>query len=68
MGVPTTFPSLPAAPTFDDRNSFYYTQFYKGTSSYIGIKLNTYGVKVTVLSEKASLTSATVMVDAAPLS
>jgi immune inhibitor A len=68
VGVPTTFPSLPAAPTFDDRNSFYYTQFYKGTSSFIGIKLNTYGVKVTVLSERASLVGATVMVDAAPLS
>jgi immune inhibitor A len=66
-GVPTTFPSLPAKPTFDDINTFYYTQFYKGTSSFIGMELPTYGVHVTVLSEKADLTGATISVNAAPL-
>lgn len=67
VGVPTTFPSLPAAPTFDDRNTFYYSQFYKGTFEFIGMLLPTYGVKVTVLSEKADLTGATISVNAAPL-
>jgi immune inhibitor A len=66
-GVPTTFPSLAAQPTFDDRNQFFYSQFYKGTSSYLNMDLPTYGVKVTVLSERAGLTGATILVDAAPL-
>jgi len=67
VGVPTTFPSLPAAPTFDDSNTFYYTQFYKGTHPFIGMDLPTYGVKATVLSEKADLTGATISINAAPL-
>ena len=66
LGVPTTFPSLPAAPTFDDSNSFYYTQFYKGVSSFIGNDLPTYGVHVTVLSEKADLSGATISVELVP--
>jgi immune inhibitor A len=66
VGVPTAFPSLPAQPTFDDKNTFYYSQFYKGTSEFIGMKLPTYGVKATVLSEKAGLTGATISINAAP--
>jgi immune inhibitor A len=66
-GVPTTFPSLPAQPTFDDSGTFYYTQFYKGISKWIGNDLPSYGVKVTVLSEKSDLSGATIVVNAAPL-
>ena len=66
-GVPTTFPSLPAQPTFDDSNQFYYTQTYKGISSFLNLELPSYGVKVTVLSEKSDLSGATIMVNAAPL-
>jgi len=67
VGVPTSFPSLPAAPTFDDSKEFYYTQFYKGTFKFIGMDLPTYGVKTTVLTEKADLTGATISINAAPL-
>jgi bacillopeptidase F (M6 metalloprotease family) len=66
VGVPTSFPSLPAAPTFGDKNTFYYSQFHKGTFGFIGMKLPTYGVKVTVLSEKAELTGATIFIRTAP--
>ena len=66
VGVPTAFPSLPAQPTFDDKNTFYYSQTYKGTFEFIGMKLPTYGVKATVLSEKAGLTGATISINAAP--
>ncbi len=67
VGVPTTFPSLPAQATFDDSHQFYYTQFFKGLSKWIGIELPSYGVRVTVLTEKADLSGATVSVNAAPL-
>jgi bacillopeptidase F (M6 metalloprotease family) len=59
-GVPTTFPSLPAATTFDDSNAYFDYQFYKGTSEYCGLKIPTYGLKVTVLSEKRGLTGASI--------
>jgi immune inhibitor A len=64
VGVPTMFPSLPAAPTFDDKNAFYYSQFYKGTFEFIGMQLPTYGLKATVLSEKSGLTGATILINA----
>jgi len=67
LGVPTGFPSLPAAATFDDSKEFFYTMSYKGTHPFIGMDLPTYGVKVTVLSEMVDLTGATVQVNAAPL-
>jgi len=67
IGVPTTFGPLPAAPTFDDSKQYFYSQFYKGVYEYSGLMLKTYGVKVSVLSEKADLTGALVLVNAAPL-
>ena len=62
------FGPLPAQRTFDDRNAFFYSQFYKGVSEFIGVELPTYGLKATVLSEKAGLVGATIMISAAPLS
>jgi len=59
-GVPTKFPSLPAAMTFDDSNAYFDYQFYKGTYEYCGLKIPTYGLKVTVLSEKRGLTGASI--------
>ena len=64
LGLPTEFPSLAPQPTFDDSGQFYYSQFYKGTFEFRGVMLKTYGVKVTVLSELAGLTGATILVDA----
>ena len=66
-GVPTTYPSLPAQPTFDDSNKFFFAQFYKGTYSYLNMQLPTYGLKVTVLTEKSDLTAATICVTGTPL-
>jgi len=67
VGVPTQFPSLPAQPTFDDSNAFYFTQFYKGSTRFIGMDLPTYGLKVTVLTEKSDLTGATIRISGTPL-
>ncbi len=67
-GVPITYGPLAPAPTFDDGNSFFYSQFLRGTYEYIGLKLPTYGVTATVLGESRGLTGATVFIDAAPLS
>jgi immune inhibitor A len=64
LGVSTSFPSRPATPTFDDKNTFYYSQFYKGTFEFIGMQLPTYGLTATVLSEKAGLTGATILINA----
>ena len=66
-GVSTTYPSLPAAKTFDDSKQFFYYQVVKGSYQYEGLKVPTYGVKATVLSEKAGLVGATISIDAAPL-
>jgi immune inhibitor A len=66
-GVPTTYPSLQAQPTFDDSNQFFYSQFYKGTYSFLNMQLPTYGLKVTVLSEKADLSGATVSINGTPV-
>lgn len=67
QGVPVEFPSLPARPTFDDTNTFFYAKFQKGVTTYCGLKLPTYGVTATVLSESMDLTGAEVLIEAAPL-
>lgn len=67
LGVPTTYGPLPAQPTFDDRNTFFYSQFSKGIYEYAGLMLPTYGVKISVMSEKADLSGARIMVKATPL-
>jgi immune inhibitor A len=65
-GVVTEFPSLPAQPTFDDSNTFFYSQTYKGVTTYCGLIIPTYGVTATVVWESSDLTSAKVEIDAAP--
>lgn len=67
LGVPMTYGPLPAQPTFDDRNTFFYSQFLKGVTSYCGIKLPTYGVTISVLSEKSDLSGARILVKAVPV-
>jgi immune inhibitor A len=67
VGVPTTFPSLPAAKTFDDSKQFFYYQVKGSSVDYEGLMLPTLGVHVTVLSEKAGLTGASVFVSALPI-
>lgn len=61
------FPSLVAQPTFDDSGVFFYLDFEKGITKFIGLELPTYGVKVTVLSEQPDLTGAKVLVDLKPV-
>lgn len=65
-GVKITYGPLPAEPTFDDSKSYFDWQFLKGTYQYIGLKLPTYGVKATVLSEESSLEGATILISATP--
>jgi len=66
-GVEQEFPSLDPQPTFDDSGVFFYLDFEKGISRFIGLQLPTYGVTVTVLSEKADLTGARILLDLAPV-
>jgi hypothetical protein len=46
---------------------FFYLDFEKGISRFIGLQLPTYGVTVTVLSEKTDLTGARILLDLAPV-
>ena len=66
LGVPTTFPSLLAAKTFDDSKQFFHYQVKGSSVDYEGLMLPTLGVHATVLSEKAGLTGASVWINAAP--
>jgi immune inhibitor A len=68
VGVDQEFPSLPAQPTFDDSGVFFYLDFEKGVTKFIGLELPTYGVKVSVLSEKSDLSGAKILVDLKALS
>lgn len=63
VGEMQEFPSLAAQPTFDDRNEFFYLQFYKGVTRSCGMELPTYGVTVKVVSESADLTGAQLLID-----
>ncbi len=66
QGVPTTFPSLPAAPTFDDSKPYFYYAVKGSSMQYVGLQLPTLGVTATVLTEQPGLIGATVSINAAP--
>jgi len=60
--ITSTYPSLDPSPEFSDATKYFYSQWKGGRYQFTGVKIPTYGLRISVLEESAGLSGSTLRI------